>query len=80
MTAEQCLKHKWLQRRAKSPPRVAPKPLNVPPATFIGTTPSPIPPNIDGDNVSFVSSLPDDDDDDNNNCGDLTGVSYILQI
>ncbi|KAI8123607.1 Myosin light chain kinase 3 [Lucilia cuprina] len=52
MTAAQCLKHKWLQRRPKSPPKIAPKPLNIPPAQFKASTPSPIPPNIDNDDSS----------------------------
>ncbi|KAM7344200.1 spaghetti-squash activator isoform 2-T2 [Cochliomyia hominivorax] len=52
MTAAQCLKHKWLQRRPKSPLKVTPKPLNIPAAQLKASTPSPIPPNIDGDENS----------------------------
>ncbi|XP_065366912.1 death-associated protein kinase related [Calliphora vicina] len=61
MTAAQCMKHKWLQRRPKSPPKVAPKPLNIPAAQLKASTPSPIPPNIDNDDSS--GSLTHDEED-----------------
>ncbi|XP_075165705.1 spaghetti-squash activator [Haematobia irritans] len=62
MTAEQCLKHKWLQRRPKTPPKILPKPLNVPPVSLKAATPSPIPPSIDGDHNSETSGDNDSDD------------------
>ncbi|XP_073813829.1 spaghetti-squash activator [Musca autumnalis] len=60
MTAEQCLKHKWLQRRPKSPPKIAPKPLRIPEASLKAPTPSPIPPSIDGDHSSVASNETED--------------------
>uniref|UniRef100_A0A1I8NT55 Protein kinase domain-containing protein n=1 Tax=Stomoxys calcitrans TaxID=35570 RepID=A0A1I8NT55_STOCA len=70
MTAEQCLKHKWLQRRSKTPPKILPKPLNVPPVSLKATTPSPIPPSIDGDHTSETSG----DNEDNE---DITGTKEL---
>uniref|UniRef100_T1PFH1 Protein kinase n=1 Tax=Musca domestica TaxID=7370 RepID=T1PFH1_MUSDO len=70
MTAAQCLKHKWLQRRPKSPPKVSPKPLTIPEASLKAATPSPIPPSIDGDHSSEASN-------ENEESGSLTGTKEL---
>lgn len=76
MTAAQCLKHKWLQRRPKSPPKVAPKPLNIPAAQLKASTPSPIPPNIDNDESSGSLTHDDEEEDENES---LAGVSIKIK-